>query len=63
MAPKAKTPRVIRQITTTGDLFGLDEVFDKFETAFRPAVDDSENFYEQVAKAEIAKAAGTAAAS
>jgi hypothetical protein len=31
-------------------------VFEQFEEAFRPVVDNSESFYEVVAKAETAKA-------
>jgi NAD(P)-dependent dehydrogenase (short-subunit alcohol dehydrogenase family) len=48
-------PRVIREIVTTGDIWELDDVFEKFEEAFRPAVEDTENFYEQVAKSDTAK--------
>jgi NAD(P)-dependent dehydrogenase (short-subunit alcohol dehydrogenase family) len=48
-------PRIIREITTTGDIWALDDVFEKFEEAFRPAVEDTENFYERLAKAEAAK--------
>jgi hypothetical protein len=49
-------PRKIREIVTTGGIWELDDLFATFEEAFRPAVDDTENFYEQVAKADTAKA-------
>jgi NAD(P)-dependent dehydrogenase (short-subunit alcohol dehydrogenase family) len=49
-------PRIIRQITTSNERWHLDDVFKKFEEAFRPAVDDTENFYEVVAKKEAASA-------
>ena len=54
-------PRIIRQITTTGATWDLDDVFAKFEPAFRPVVDDTENFYEVVAKMDTAKARASTA--
>jgi NAD(P)-dependent dehydrogenase (short-subunit alcohol dehydrogenase family) len=52
-------PRIARQITTTGEIWDVADVFAKFEATFRPAVDDTENFYEVVAKMETAKALAT----
>lgn len=49
-------PETIREIVTTGQIWELDDVFEKFEAAFRPAVERTENFYEVAAKAESAKA-------
>jgi len=49
-------PRVIREISTTGDHWELDDVFAKFESAFRPAIEDTENIYERAAKLDAAKA-------
>jgi NAD(P)-dependent dehydrogenase (short-subunit alcohol dehydrogenase family) len=49
-------PRIIREIVTTGDIWKTDDLFEKFEEAFRPAVEDTENFYEQVARQDTANA-------
>jgi NAD(P)-dependent dehydrogenase (short-subunit alcohol dehydrogenase family) len=49
-------PRTIREIRTNDERWAVADVFEQFEEAFRPAVDNSENFYEVVAKAETAKA-------
>ncbi len=54
-------PRVIRELRTTADRWSVDDVFAQFEPGLRPAVDDTENFYEVIAKSEAAKAAAAQA--
>jgi hypothetical protein len=49
-------PQVVREISTSGDNWDLEDVFERFEAVFRPAVENTENFYEQVAKMDTAKA-------
>lgn len=48
-------PQIIRQITTDGDGWNVDDVFEHFERAFRPAVENSENRYELAARLESAR--------
>jgi NAD(P)-dependent dehydrogenase (short-subunit alcohol dehydrogenase family) len=43
-------PAVLRELVTDADGWSVDQVFARFEAAFRPAVDNSENVYEIAAK-------------
>lgn len=44
-------PAVVREIVTSGDGWRVDDVFTRFEAAFRPAIDGTENPYEAAARA------------
>lgn len=52
-------PRIVRAMRTTADIWSVDDVFAQFEESFRTHVDNAENFYEVVAKAETAKVAAS----
>jgi NAD(P)-dependent dehydrogenase (short-subunit alcohol dehydrogenase family) len=47
-------PQFIREIITTDEIWSVPDVFEHFESAFRPAVDGADNRYEQVARRDLA---------
>lgn len=47
-------PSWIREMTTTDDIWSVSDVFDQFETVFRPVVEGRENHYEVAAKRDLA---------
>jgi NAD(P)-dependent dehydrogenase (short-subunit alcohol dehydrogenase family) len=48
-------PQFVREIVTTEDIWSVPDVFEHFESAFRPAVEGADNRYEQVARADLAR--------
>jgi NAD(P)-dependent dehydrogenase (short-subunit alcohol dehydrogenase family) len=53
-------PVIVREIVTTGDGWRVDDVFARFEAAFRPVIDGTENPYEATVRSTLAGPAGPA---